>query len=325
MNIALLGVGSYGISVMENSREEFPALRMIVIDDSKSNLESCQIATKIQISRRLHPEDAIDRISKKLYRSLSGSELVILLCNPADLANPGLLPTVARHIQIYGITTAGVVLSPSGKFEKNQRRAINQALELLIQNAATVVIPQKSISKYFKFNPEWEREYVCLWSAWDPVQEQAELHRWCQRFPRHDVSQDILAGSFFLSRLLEMVRARYVNIDSAAVCKLLASPGLIHFCSVQAVGKNQCELIRWRAAFNDLLHTSLDSAKGILLLLTVPKSIQARTLGFIFEGIHGRASEFAQFYFNISVDDSAQEISAKILATDAYDLLTAGV
>ena len=325
MNLMAIGIGRYGNVVVEQLCSHKTLSRCVAICSTQAELETVGLDMKFRVSTRLSPFDATERIHGKLKKACADTDVVVLIANPMDFANPIIIYLIAGYIQKLNITPVGMIVNPSEKTTRKHKNAIQNTIDNMVSSFATVVLSQKCIAKYTKeLNTRWLEHYAALWDGRDTIQEQEAFRQWkaTKSENTEDVPSDIVqVGEFIVWRLLKAITTPYINADKKRMIDVLSIPGYLHLTTVYAFGENRYELIKWRASFNDILLTTSHAAQGMLLNLTVPETITQEEVGKICLGIYSYANESVNFYFNISFSEQKNEIVvASVLATGTYDM-----
>ncbi len=323
MNILTIGMGKYGTTVINQIYSYSTCFRCAAICSTQAELDAVSIDMKFRISTKLLPSEAIDRIHRKLEKACVETDIVILIADPLDFANPSIILQISQYIRNMKITLVGVMVNPASKTTRKHKCAIQSTIVNMVESSATVLLHSECDLEYMQeVDAGWLKHYISTYSGRDTIQELEAFHKW-----RESVIHDgecapngmVQVGCFTVYRLIKAVTIPYVNADKENIIHVLSIPGLLHFATVSASGKNRYEAIRWRTAFNDVLLTSSHAAQGMLLNLTIPKGITPEEAGKICLGIYSYADESVNFYFNISITDETDgTISASVLATGTY-------
>lgn len=324
MNATAIGIGRYGNAIVEQLSSHKTLARCVAICSTQAELETIGLDVKFRVSTRLSPYDAVERIRGKIKKACTEADIVVIIANPMDFANPIIIYLIAECIQKMAITPVGMIVSPSEKTTRKHKNAIQNTIVNIISSFATVVLPQEHIANYTKeLNTSWLEYYTSFCDGRDTIQEQEAFHKWkATKFENAEFapSDTVQVGEFIVWRLLKAMTTSYINADKKRIINVLSIPGLLHFTTVYASGEDRYELIKWRASFNDILLTTSHAAQGMLLDLTVPETITQEEVGKICLGIYGYANERVDFYFNINFFDQEKEIvAASVLATGTYD------
>lgn len=315
-----IGVGGYGNKVVNRLRSNKALSGSAAICLTQAELETEPTETKFRVSTRLSPADAVERIQSKLKKVCAGADLVILIANPMDFTDPVIIYLIAKYIQSLNIALVGAIVDPSEKTDRKRRNAIQKTIDTMFCSFAITVLRQAGYME--KLNSRWLESYTSFWDGRDTIQEQEAFHKWRTAMQRDDaaVSGIVQVGEFMICRLLTAITTTYMNAEKKNIIDVLSVPGYLHFATVYAAGSDRYELIKWRAAYNDMLLTSSHAARGMLLDLTVPKGMSPEEVGKICLGIYGYADENVNFYFNINYSEQETEsVAANLLATGTYD------
>ncbi|MBQ8837520.1 MAG: hypothetical protein IJ002_08480 [Clostridia bacterium] len=324
MNAVVIGIGAYGISVIEAYEREVKSSKVIAVDTNKTLLNTVSIENKIQLSKRLSETDTVERIKGKLKKSVKDSDIVFIVTNPLDLPKPNVIPRIAEFLKSLNILVLGIVLKPFGKIDRKRKKEINTTIDWILYTIATVVIPQKVVPQYQEPNNQF-----CQWSVSNGylideyVFEQVEFYRWYQKscLFNADICKETLVGVFFLNRILDMLHEEYFNATWNDICRVISLPGVVHMASAISLKENGLDTLRYRASFNNLLNTSLHGAKALLFVLKVPLCMEKNEVGRICNVIHSFTDESVDSYFTIEVmQPDSDTISAKVIAIVEYDI-----
>lgn len=318
-----MGLGKYGNAVVEELFSDTPLLRRVAVCLTQKELENVNIETKFQVSKRLRPEDAVERIHRKIEKACTETDVVIIIANPIDFPNPEIIYMIAEYIQKLNIVPVGVIINPSGKIDRKHRNAIRETIGVMFSYFASVIIPQKSVAKYIaEINSWWLESYADDWLWRDVIQEQAEFQKWKQSLEKKidNLPAEVQVGTFIVCRLIDIITLEYSSADETAIRNILSISGHLHFTTVYATGKRKCDLVQKRTAFNDVLHTTSHAAAGMLLTLTVPKTMTSEEVGKVCLGIYSYADENVNFHFNINFSEQDDVVLARVLATGTYDI-----
>lgn len=320
MNIVALGIGKYGNAVVNRLCSNKALSRCVAICLTQADMETEHTETKFRVSTKLPPTDAIERIHGKLNKACAEADLVILIADPLDFANPAIIYLIGKYIQELNITLVAAIVNPTGKIDRKRKNAIRNTIDNMYSSFAVTVLRQAEYTE--ELNTRWLRNYTSFWEGRDTIQEQAAFHKWKSTAPEgvNSIPDMVQIGEFIVCRLLTSITKIYVNADKQRLIDVLSIPGYLHFTSVYASGENRYELIKWRASFNDVLLTSSHAAQGMLLDLTVPRDMTPEEAGKICLGIYSYADEKVNFYFNINHSECEDGIvAANVLATGTYD------
>lgn len=329
MKITMIGIGSWGIYVLERYSLINGDATCIAIDTNKDVLDAANLPLKIKLSKRLAAKDAVDRAHPKVKKALSGCDISFLVGSPADLHDPYVLPIIAEHIRELEVVPVGVVIKPFGKFERKIKQRMRESLNLLSWASAVIEIPQENIPHYAEYNEKWLHYVTNHDTGREIVLEQAEFRNWCNKYGQflQDSPLEANVGLFFVMRLLEMITASYTCASEKNICNILSQTGKIHLSSACAVRKGEYRnseyigwLLGWRSAFNDLLNTTSHAATGMLLMLTIPQTLSRKEFEYALLRVYGYADESVNFFFNLQVASSKPDVVyAKVLATGTLD------
>ena len=161
----------------------------------------------------------------------------------------------------------------------------------------------------------------------DKILEQVEFDKWYLQsaYQNNACERDIIIGIFYLQRILELLNTEYPYATKEDVFSILSISGVIHLASAISVRittqKEQIELLRVRAFFNEIIRTSTHGSKGLLFVLNVPERISKEAVGQICYMMHTFSLENTRSAFTINVvKKDSKDISVKLIATGANDM-----
>lgn len=149
--VVIFGIGDGGIQYARNiiSRVSFQT-DIVAIDTQQTVLDALpEDIKKIKVSKRLQPDDAVDRIASKLRTSMKEQKIAFVLCDikPGEPSTE-ILPAIANELARCNDYVFGIVTTPAYNQGKKTHNQACKLIDRLLGNIGVLEYPNGIFSDY---------------------------------------------------------------------------------------------------------------------------------------------------------------------------------
>jgi len=300
-SIKVIGVGGGGSNAVNRMiKAGLEGVDFICVNTDAQALMLAEAPHKIQVGEKLtrglgaggNPEigrRAAEESREALSQALAGADMVFITAGMGGGTGTGASPIVAECAREVGSLTVGVVTKPF-KFEGKKR--MNQAemgIEAVQEKVDTLItIPNERLLSVMKGGT------------------------FLEAFLKAD--EVLFHGVKGISDLVAV--PGLVNLDFADVRSIMSQHGPALMGIGQASGEGRAADAAKKAVSSELLETSIDGAKNILLNVTGGSALGLMEVNDAATIITEHADDDAQIIFGAVIDDSlGEEIRVTVIAT----------
>ena len=302
VTIKVIGIGGAGNNVVNRmAAGDTKGVEFIAVNTDKQALAVSGAKQTIQIGEKLtHGQGAgsdpdigkraAEESRNAIAEALEGTDMVFLTAGMGGGTGTGAAPVVAEAAKDAGILTVGVVTRPfSWEGRRRALQAQQGVSELMGRVDSLLIIPNDRL-KYAS------PEKVTLANAFE-------------------IADDVLIKA--VSSISELIKnTGFINLDFADVTAVMKGAGLAHMGVGRAAGKNKAEDAAKMAVSSQLMETSIDGARGVLINITGSKEMGLDDVEAAAMLVQGAAHPEANIIFGASFDDSLDdEIVVTVIAT----------
>ena len=305
--IKVVGVGGGGCNAVNRMIEVgLKDVEFVAINTDEQSLDVSEADVKIDIGKdtgglgagsdpevgRKAAEDNVEDIQE----ALKGANMVFVTAGEGGGTGTGAAPVVGRVARALGALTVGVVTRPF-KFEGPRRSRYADAgiAELREQVDALITIPNQRLMDTN------EKRMSCT-EAW------------------HRADNILLSGVQGITDLITTISD--FNVDFADVTTVLKDSGSALLGIGVASGEDRAILAAEQAISSPLLETTIDGARGVLVLVQGPTDLGLDELGDAVSLIQESAHDDAIFKFGLRNDDSMGDQVQVTVVAAGFDTAT---
>lgn len=250
--IVILGVGGAGNNAVDRMIEEgtFDDVKFISVNTDVNVLLNSKAPVKVQIGKKLTRglgagarwevgKDSAEESIDEIKQVIDDADVLFITAGMGGGTGTGAAPVIAKCAKEKGILTIAVVSKPFA-FEgsKKMRTAETGITELKESVDSLIVVPNNNIFKVFK----------------DKAQMRDCFHK----------ADEILMQS--VSGIYDIIKkCGDINIDFADIRTIMTNRGIIHMGVGFGKGENRFKEALARATQNQLLETTIDGARAVLV------------------------------------------------------------
>ena len=302
VNIKVIGVGGGGNNAVNRMiASGLHGVDFISINTDKQALLHAATPRKLQIGEKLtkgfgagsNPEigkRAAEETRSEISKLLENTDMVFITAGMGGGTGTGGAPIVAEVARERDILTIGVVTRPFD-FEGSARRLQAEAgiEEMRSKVDALIVIPNERL----KLVSEQRITFKNAFEIADNVLRQAIQS---------------------ISELITM--EGIINLDFADVTSIMKGAGYAHMGTGTATGRDKAEQAARLAIQSQLLETSINGARGVIINITGSPDITLEEVENAAMMVKEAAHETAHIIFGASIDDNMEdEIRVTVIAT----------
>lgn len=291
--IKVVGVGGGGVNAVNRMIEVgLQDVEFVAINTDAQALLASEADVKIDIGRELtrglgagsDPEvgrrAAEDNVSE-IEETLKGADMVFVTAGEGGGTGTGAAPVVGRIARSLGALTVGVVTRPFHFEGKRRSRLADNGIEELREHVdALITIPNQRLI-------DISERGITVTEAF------------------HRADHVLMSG---VQGITDLIRTNAeMNVDFADVTTVLKDSGSALMGIGVAAGDDRALKAAELAVSSPLLETSIDGARGVLVLVQGPSDFGMHELGDAVSLIEEAAHEDAVFKFGLCHDDSLGE------------------
>ncbi len=302
VNIKVIGIGGGGGNAVNRMVESnMKYVEFIAINTDSQILLSSKADEKLSIGTRTtkgdgaggNPEigqNAAEESREEIASLLQGAQMLFITAGMGGGTGTGAAPIVAQIAREMGILTIGVVTKPFN-FEGSvrMRQAENGISKLRETVDSLIVVPNENL----KMLGDKKITLTNAFEAADDVLKQ---------------------GVKSISELINT--SGFINLDFADVKTIMKDAGYAHMGVASAQGKDKAVTAAEAAVSSPLLETSISGAKGLIINITAPPSIEFGEIDSATSHISSSVDSEANIIFGVVFDQNLQdEIKITVIAT----------
>ncbi len=338
IKIAAIGMGEFGSKITKKISEENKGnILTISVDWRQTILSESSAQKKIRVRKNESAFDEVRRLRSKIEQMLDGIDVVFIFADMGEEIIRNYAVAISYALKDYELLTLGIAVLPAKSKSKRIYREAYYNLQRFRDGIAVAAFQEGSqyycdgdsyaeadvydtIGNFNNIGYCWEVErYSGTKSTLKTIAHTA------QKKNDIDVCDVAIAGMLKISKMLSL---DYIGNDCSSVVNALKVPGGLHIASAHNA-VNKCEhgcsetylttrvyILERKLTKSGILNTYVDSAKSILIHLTVPSNTQKIEIKYLCEQLMGRSGA-NQVELAISVDDTlGKMLKAEIIATD---------
>ncbi len=306
VQIKVVGVGGGGgnaVNRMVNAGVR--GVEFIAINTDKAALFLSKADQKIQIGEKAscgmgaggNPDNgraAAEESRDEIAAAIRSADMIFITAGMGGGTGTGAAPVVASIAKELGILTVGIVTKPfafEGKKRMSQAEAGIAALSEQVDSL--VVIPNERL----KYVSEQKITFKNAFNIADDVLRQ---------------------GVQSISELINVTAL--VNLDFADVKSIMADAGYAHMGVGVATGRDKAEQAANMAITSQLIETSMDNARGVIISITGSDDIGLEEVELASSIIADKVHPDATIIWGAQLDDSLEDtIRVTVVATGLGD------
>ena len=302
VNIKVIGVGGGGGNAVNRMVDsDMKYVDFIAINTDNQILLSSKASHKVSIGAKTtkgdgaggNPEvgeSAAEESREEIAAALKGAQMLFITAGMGGGTGTGAAPVVAQIAREMGILTIGVVTKPFN-FEGalRMRQAEQGIAKLRACVDSLVVVPNERL----KMLDDRKITFANAFQAADDVLKQ---------------------GVKSISELINT--AGFINLDFADVSAIMKDAGYAHMGVSSAQGKDKAIIAAESAISSPLLETSIDGAKGLIINITAPPTIEFDEIDAATNHISQSVDPEANIIFGVAFDENLEdELKITVIAT----------
>ena len=302
VQIKVVGVGGGGGNAINRMVSAgVRGVEFIAINTDKAALFLSKADQKIQIGEKAsggmgaggNPDNgraAAEESRDEIAAAIRSADMIFITAGMGGGTGTGAAPVVAAIAKELGVLTVGIVTKPFA-FEGKKRMSQAEAgiAELSEQVDSLVVIPNERL----KYVSEQKITFKNAFNIADDVLRQ---------------------GVQSISELINVTAL--VNLDFADVKSIMANAGYAHMGVGVATGRDKAEQAANAAITSELIETSMDNARGVIISITGSDDIGLEEVELASSIIADKVHPDATIIWGAQLDDSLEDtIRVTVVAT----------
>ncbi len=302
VNIKVIGIGGGGGNAVNRMVEsDMKYVEFIAINTDSQILLSSKADEKLSIGARTtkgdgaggNPEigqNAAEESREEIASMLQGAQMLFITAGMGGGTGTGAAPIVAQIAREMGILTIGVVTKPFNFEGVVRMRQAEQGIAKLREAVdSLIIVPNENL----KMLGDKKITFANAFEAADDVLKQ---------------------GVKSISELINT--SGFINLDFADVKTIMKDAGYAHMGVASAQGKDKAVTAAEIAISSPLLETSITGAKGLIINITAPPTIEFGEIDAATSHISGSVDSEANIIFGVVFDQALQdEIRITVIAT----------
>lgn len=302
VNIKVVGIGGGGGNAVNRMVDAgMRGMEFVAINTDNQVLYQSKAPNKVEIGAKSTRgagaggdpqcgEKAAEESREEIAAALKGAKMLFITAGMGGGTGTGAAPVVAQVAREMGILTVGVVTKPF-LFEGAMRmRQAEQGITRLREEVdSLVVVPNERL----KLLNNQKITFANAFEAADNVLKQ---------------------GVQSISELINT--SGFINLDFADVSAIMKDAGYAHMGVGSATGKDKAISAAENAVSSPLLETSIDGAKGLIINITAPPTIEFDEIDTATTHISQAVDPEANIIFGVAFnEDLDDEIKITVIAT----------
>ncbi len=306
VNIKVIGIGGGGgnaVNRMVDSGMQY--VEFIAINTDNQILCKSKANRKITIGNKTTKGDgaggnpevgghAAEESRDEIKAALEGTQMLFITAGMGGGTGTGAAPVVAQIARELGILTIGVVTKPF-LFEGVKRmKQAEEGIERLKENVdSLVVVPNERLKLLEDRKLTFQNAFA--------------------------IADDVLRQG--VKSIAELINTSgFINLDFADVKSIMKDAGYAHMGVATAQGKDKAESAAEKAISSPLLETSIEGARGLIINVTLPPSIELEEVDVAMQYISKNVDADANIIFGVAFDESLDdELKITVIATGFVD------
>lgn len=302
VNIKVIGIGGGGGNAVNRMVEsDMKYVEFIAINTDSQILLSSKADEKLSIGTRTtkgdgaggNPEigqNAAEESREEIAAMLQGAQMLFITAGMGGGTGTGAAPVVAQIAREMGILTIGVVTKPFNFEGLVRMRQAEQGIAKLRETVdSLIIVPNENL----KLLGDKKITFANAFEAADDVLKQ---------------------GVKSISELINT--SGFINLDFADVKAIMKDAGYAHMGVASAQGKDKAVTAAEIAISSPLLETSISGAKGLIINITAPPTIEFGEIDSATSHISSSVDSEANIIFGVVFDQELQdEIKITVIAT----------
>ena len=302
VNIKVIGIGGGGGNAVNRMVEsDMKYVEFIAINTDSQILLSSKADEKLSIGARTtkgdgaggNPEigqNAAEESREEIASMLQGAQMLFITAGMGGGTGTGAAPIVAQIAREMGILTIGVVTKPFNFEGVVRMRQAEQGIAKLREAVdSLIIVPNENL----KMLGDKKITFANAFEAADDVLKQ---------------------GVKSISELINT--SGFINLDFADVKTIMKDAGYAHMGVASAQGKDKAVTAAEIAISSPLLETSITGAKGLIINITAPPTIEFGEIDAATSHISSSVDSEANIIFGVVFDQALQdEIKITVIAT----------
>ena len=338
LKIAAIGVGEFGSRITrEISEENRGDILTISVDWRQTNLSQSSAQKKIRVQKNESAFDETRRLLPKIEQALDGIDVVFIFADMGEEIIRNYAVAISCVLKDYELLTLGIaVLPPKSKGERVYREAYYNLLRF--RDGIAVAAFREGLRYYCDGDCCAETDAFDTIGNFADASYSLEVERYsgtkfilktiahkAEKKNDMDICDVAIVGMLKISKMLSL---DYIGNDYSSVIHALKVPGGLHIASAHNA-VDRCEyapsetyltirvyILERKLAKSGILNTRVDSAKSILIYLTLPSDIREIEIKYLCEQLMGRSGA-NQVELAISFDDTlGPMLKAEVIATN---------
>lgn len=309
VNIKVLGVGGGGNNAVGRMGDgQFKGVDLVAVNTDAQALQHVKdkVDSTITIGKNetkglgagANPEKgkkSCEENKDEIINVIDGSDMVFVTGGMGGGTGTGACPVVAKLAKESGKLTVGVVTKPFSFEGKIRMKNAEEGIKELKEHVDTlIIIPNdKLLSVVPKGTPLTEA---------------------------FSVADDVLAQAIHSISTL-IINPGLINLDFADITSVMKEKGLAHIGIGKAKGENRAIDASKQAIESDLLESSIEGAKGVLINITGGASLQLEEINIASTLINEACHPDANIIFGATINPEFKddEIEVTVVATGFPD------
>lgn len=337
LKLAAIGIGEFGSKITRKiSEEKRSNILTISVDWRQTILSESSAQKKIRVRKTENTFDEVRRLWPKIDQMLDEIDVVFIFADMSEAFIRNYAVEISYALKDYELLTLGIAVLPP-KYKNN--RVYKEAyynLQRLRDGIAVATFCEGS-RYYCDGDCYAEADAFDTIGNFDNIAYSWEVEKYSET--KHllktiahtakkkndmNICDVAVAGMLKISKMLSL---NYIGNDCSLVIRALKIPGGLHIAAAHNA-VNECAygdeeqhlttrayILERKLSLSGILNTLIDSAKTVLLHLTVPSDIREVELKYLCEQILGRSGA-EQFELSISVEDTLDKLlTAEVVAT----------
>ena len=302
VNIKVIGIGGGGGNAVNRMVESnMKYVEFIAINTDSQILSSSKAGVKLSIGERTTKGDgaggkpeigqnSAEESREEIAEILKGAQMLFITAGMGGGTGTGAAPIVAQIAREMGILTIGVVTKPFN-FEGSVRmRHAEQGIEKLRETVdSLIIVPNENLKMLGD-------KKITLANAFE-------------------AADDVLKQG--VTSIAELINTSgFINLDFADVKTIMKDAGYAHMGVASAQGKDKAIVAAESAISSPLLETSISGAKGLIINITAPSTIEFEEIDSATAKISSSVDKEANIIFGVVFDNKLEdEIKITVIAT----------
>lgn len=302
VDIKVAGVGGGGGNAINRMvRDKLHGVEFMAINTDNQILYQSLAENKISIGSKTTKgrgaggdpslgEKAAEESKEEITAALKGAQMLFLTAGMGGGTGTGAAPVIAKIAKDMDILTIGVVTKPF-LFEGPVRmRQAEEGIARLRESVdSLIVVPNERLKML-------DSQKITLANAFE-------------------AADDVLKqGVKSISELINT--SGFINLDFSDVSNIMKGAGFAHMGVASAEGKDKAIIAAENAVSSPLLETSIEGAKGLIINITAPPTIEFAEIDAATNHISQSVDPEANIIFGVAFDEELEDkLKITVIAT----------